>query len=355
MESSRPMQIAAALILLMAPAAEAQSRLRTVAFPNRTGAQQGVGILRPRRTGECFVVTPRHVANPDDPTVSRVAGPSGVLDSIVSAPDRYSSDLAVWRLARRVDRTQCPAWPSVGAVNRALLRADERGTEGEIAPRTVDGAGKPVRVRISQVTLTQFTVRPEAGGFAQGMSGSPVSVGGVVVGVLTAVEEDDYGRAVGTVMRLDYLEDHVGRFFNPAPAPGSMWINASLVFPGAGQVHTRRRAAGMLWTAAGAGPSLYMFLRTGEERIPRTRLLPDGREETYYETRPVHPQREVSWIPWVLAGMGSFLEARSHAARYYIPPERSGEGARRSARLRLSPGVQPRAQGTRVQLAEIRF
>lgn len=357
MESSRIIQIAlAALILLPAPAAEAQRGLRTVAFRGPTGAQQGVGILRPRGTGECFVVTPRHVADPDAPGERRVTGPSGTLDSIVSVLDRYSADLAIWRLARRVDRTQCPAWPSVGAVNQALLRADDQGIEGEITPRTIDGSGRPVPVQISQLTLTRFLIRAREGGLTQGMSGSPVSVRGVMVGVVIEVEEGDDGRSVGVVMRLDYLESHLGRFFNPSPAPGSRWINASLLVPGAGQVHTRRSAAGVLWAAVGAGPSAYMFLRTGEERIPRTRLLPDGREETYFETRPVHPQRELSWIPWVVAGVGSWLEARSHAARYYIPPERSGDGTARSARLRLSPAVRPReGGGTRLQVAELRF
>jgi hypothetical protein len=213
-----------------------------------------------------------------------------------------------------------------------------------------------VEVSFDQLTLTRFTVRQGGEALAKGMSGSPVQVDGMVVGILTAVDTADDGRVFGDVLRLDYLERHFGPFFDPSPSPNDAAIYASVLLPGLGQGRTRRVQSGLFWFGLAAGPSAYLFLDASNEQVLRTRLLPDNRVETYYETRRVNPYRRYSWIPWLAAGLGSFVEARAHAARNYIPPERSGARADRETRVRLRPGVQPDADGgMRVQVGELRF
>jgi len=225
-----------------------------------------------------------------------------------------------------------------------------------VLPWTAQGAGQPVRVIMGQLTLTQFIVRQTGEALKEGMSGSPVRVDGTVVGILTEVNTDDGSGSYGVVLRLDYLERHVGPFFQSSPSPDDAAIYASVLLPGLGQWRTRRGEAGLFWLGLAAGPGAYLFFETRNEQVARTRPLPDGREETFFETRPANPHRRYSWVPWLAAGLGSFVEARAHAARYYIPPERSGAGRARGARVYLQPNVQPDAEGgTRVQVGELRF
>lgn len=344
------------LVLAGTGGAQAQSSLRLVAIAARTAdsVTTGVGILRPRYTGECFVVTPRHVAAPGGSTAWATA--RGSRDSLLSTPEKYSEDLAVWRMGRRVDRSICTEWPGVADVNRTLERANREKASAYVLPWTGQGAGGSVEVKFDQLTLTRFTVRQEGTSLTRGMSGSPVQVGGMVVGILTAVDSADDGGVVGEVLRLDYVERHFGPFFHPSPSPDDAAILASLVVPGMGQGRTRRVQSGLFWFGMAAGSTAWLFFDTRDEQVARTRTLPDGREETYFETRPTNPHRGYSWVPWVLAGVGSFLEARGHASRYYIPPERSGARLARAPRVHLRPDVRPAADGaTRVQVGELRF
>jgi hypothetical protein len=349
----------AALLLAAAGEAHAQSSLRLVAIQATTAdsLSRGVGILRPRYTGECFVVTPRHVAPPTSKAAKVQAdGPRGNLDSLVSVAEKYSDDLAVWRMPRRVDRSNCTAWPSVDDVNRTLERAARAGKRAHVLPWTEQGPGRAVEVTVQQLTLTRFTVHQTGEKLAKGMSGSPVQVDGMAVGILLAVDTTDDGIVFGDVLRLDYLERHFGPFFDPSPSPNDAAIVASLLLPGLGQGRTRRVQSGLFWFGLAAGSSAYLFFDARNEQVARTRTLPDDRVETYFETRPVNPYRDYSWIPWFAAGVGSWLEARAHARRNYIPPERSGARADRDARVRLRPSVQPEADGgMRVQVGELRF
>jgi len=355
--------IAAALAATAAGGAQAQPRaLRRAAIPRsgegRTAEGLGVGILRPRYPGECFVVMPRHVADSAraGSTGLQAVGVGGFWDSLVPVADRYSDDFAVWRIARRVDRSNCPDWPSVADVNRTLERAARIGRDATVLPWTMQGAGQSVRVIMDQLTLTQFTVRQTGEALTQGMSGSPVQVDGIVVGILTQVITEGRSGSRGVVLRLDYLERHVGPFFHPSPSPDDAAIYASVLLPGWGQARTRRGEAGLFWFGLAAGPTTYLFFETRNQQVARTHTLPDGREETYFETRPVNPYRRYSWISWLAAGLGSFAEARIHASRDYIPPERSGVGPVRGAHAQLRPDVQPAVDGgMRVQVGELRF
>jgi hypothetical protein len=347
--------LTAALVLAAAGGAQAQSSLRLVAIEAWAGdsVTTGVGILRPRYTGECFVVTPRHVAAATGATTAWATGLRGIQDSLLSTPEKYSDDLAVWRMARRVDRSNCTEWPRVADVNRTLERAARAGRSAYVLPWTGQGAGGRLEVTFDQLTLTRFTVHQTRTALTRGMSGSPVQVDGMVVGILTAVDSADDGHMIGEVIRLDYVERHFGPFFHPSPSPDDAAIIASLALPGAGQARTKRIQSGLFWFGMAAGPTAWMFFETRNEQVARTRTLPDGREETFFESRPTNPYRGYSWVPWVAAGLGSFLEARGHASRHHIPPERSGA---RGAHLRLRPDVQPAADGaTRVQVGELRF
>jgi hypothetical protein len=348
----------AVLLLAAAGEARAQSSLRLVAVhaSAENNTTKGVGILRPRYTGECFVVTPRHVADPTLLARVQAEGPGGSRDSLVVVPDRYSDDLSVWRITRRVDRSSCPEWPGTSDVNRALERAARAGKSAYVLPWTGSAAGRRVEVTFDQLTLTRFTVRQAGEALTRGMSGSPVQVDGMVVGILTAIDAGDDDQVYGEVLRLDYLERHFGPFFDPSPSPDDAAIYASLLLPGLGQGRTRRVQSGLFWFGLAAGSSAYLFFDARSEQVARTRTLPDGREESYFETRPANPYRGYSWIPWLAAGLGSFVEARAHASRHYIPPERSGARADRETRVRLRPAVQPEADGgMRVQVGELRF
>jgi hypothetical protein len=343
-------------LALWTPALHAQSGLRLAAIQG--AGREGVGILRPRAAGECFVVTPRHVSDPDAVSELRAvtdARTHVVLDNVLA---RYSADLGIWRMRLRTGRTACTAWPAPSAVNRALERAQRRGTPGVVTPHTPAGPGAQVRVRISGLTATSFTVSPLSGqNLVRGMSGSPVLVNGTLVGILTEIDmSDDEDRPYGVALRLDYVEEHLKRFFEPGRPPGDPLIFASIAAPGLGQARTRRPEAALLWAGVAAGPTLYAFFASKQEQVPRTRRLQDGREEIYYETRSVNPYREHAWVPWITVGIGSFLEARAHAERHYIPPERTDPAFRRRAGLRLDPWISSDADGaTRVRVASIRF
>lgn len=353
--SMRSIYLLAALAL-WAPALHAQGGLRLAAIQD--AGREGVGILRPRAAGECFVVVPRHVADPDEVGTLRAVTDAGTHVTMDNVLARYSTDLGLWRMPWRMDRTACTAWPSPSAVNRTLERAQRRGTPGVVTPRTPAGPGQQVRVEILGLTATSFRVSPRNGqNLLRGMSGSPVHVNGTLVGIVTEIDmSDDGDRPYGVALRLDYVEKHLGDFFDPGRPPGDPLILASIVAPGLGQARTRRPEAALLWAGAAAGPTLYAIFTSRQEQVPRTRILQDGREEIYYETRSVNPYRERAWVPWITMGIGSFLEARAHAKRHYIPPERTDPSLRRRARLRLEPRVSPHAGGgTRVQVAELRF
>lgn len=343
-------------LALWAPALGAQSGLRLAAI--QQAGREGVGILRPRAAGECFVVVPRHVADPDSVSGLRAATDAGthvVLDNVL---DRYSADLGLWRMTRRMDRTACTPWPAASAVNRTLERAQRHGMPGVVTPHTPAGPGEQVRVEISGLTGTSFRVSPLNGrNLLRGMSGSPVHVNGTLVGILTEIDlSDDGDRPYGVALRLDYVEEHLKRFFEPGRPPDDPLIFASIAVPGLGQARTRRPEAALLWAGAAAGPTLYAFFTSRQEQVPRTRRLQDGREEIYFESRSVNPYRELAWVPWITVGLGSFLEARAHAGRHYIPPERTDPSLRRRASLRLDPRISPDARGAaRVQVVEIRF
>jgi hypothetical protein len=347
--------LTALAIALCAPALHPQSGLRLAAI--REAGREGVGILRPRAAGECFVVVPRHVADPDAVSTLRAVTDAGAHATLETVLARYSTDLGLWRMPWRMDRTACAAWPSPSAVNRALERAQRRGTPGVVTPRTPSGPGEQVRVGISGLTATSFRLSPLDGqNLLRGMSGSPVHVNGTFVGIVTEIDMSDGDRPYGVALRLDYVEKHLKDFFDPGRPPGDPLILASIVAPGLGQARTRRPEAALLWASAAAGPTLYALFTSRQEQVPRTRILQDGREEIYYETRSVNPYRERAWIPWITVGIGSFLEARAHAGRHYIPPERTDPSLRRRARLHVEPRISPDAAGgTRVQVAELRF
>lgn len=352
--------LAALVPALCAPALPAQGGLRMAAIQG--AREQGVGILRPRAAGECYVVVPRHVADPetvDDLSAIPDGGTRIELDKVV---DRYSADLGLWRMMRRMGRASCAPWPSAAQVNRALERALARETVGTVTPQVPDGPGQPVPVRIEALTGTSFRIYPLHGRtLAKGMSGSPVHAGGTFVGIATEIVLPDSGGAAdsvafGVALRLDYVEEHLGRFFYPGRPPGDALIFASVALPGLGQARTRRPEAALLWAGVAAGPSLYAVFASRQERVPRTRRLPDGSDDVYYESRSVNPYREVAWIPWFAVGVASWLEARAHARRHYIPPERTDPSLRRGARLHLEPRISPDARGAaRVQVAELRF
>ncbi|HEU0298097.1 MAG TPA: hypothetical protein VFR37_01555 [Longimicrobium sp.] len=342
-------------LALWAPALDAQGGLRLAAIEEP--GSQGVGILRPRFVGECFVVVPSHVVDPEVDDRIWVTTTAGGREALVNVLDRYSADLGLWLMQRRVDRTACPAWPSASAVNHALERANLHGTQGMLTPWTPHGPGAQVPVRIWGLTRTRFRIAALNGtDLKRGMSGSPVYVSGTLVGIATEIDVDDDGAWYGVALRLDYVEDHLRRFFEPGRPPNDPLIIASLAAPGLGQARTGRPEAAILWAAMATGPSLYALFASEDEQVPRTRRLPDGREEIYHETRSVNPYRELAWVPWITVGIGSFLEARAHAARHYIPPERTDPSTRRRASLRLNPQISPDAGGaTRVQVVEIRF
>ena len=355
-----PLAAAAACLLATAlPAQDAGPRTVGVTVQAAGGAtlETGAGILRPRRGGECFVVAPQHVIGDDGGDVTerswRMLGSADWRDSLAPVPSVYSTDVSILRIPRRVGRAACPDW-DVDEVNRVLRRAQARATPGVVVPWTGSGAGARFDVDLVHLHDTQFTIRRRDGhGFARGQSGSIVMLDGHPVGMLVDV---DTAGVLGRVLRLDYLERHIGPFFNPTPAPGDAVILLSLVAPGVGQMRTGRRAAGLMTLASAGGAAAFLYARRGEERVERTQVLPDGNTTTYFEVRPTRPLRNLTLVPLAVAGLASFVEAYRHAAKHHIPPEQTGAEASAAPRLRLRPDVRAAAGGgTAVQVAEIRF
>ncbi|HLM65939.1 MAG TPA: hypothetical protein VK358_00360 [Longimicrobium sp.] len=311
-----------------------------------------MGVLRPRHAGECFVITPQHVIagleDSGEPTM--IHGPGELSAEVELETSRYSTDVSILRFRRAQGRIACPEWPRVDNVNLILRRAMTRETNGFLVGWGSE-VGPVTRTEVEIVTVdeTQIGVRAVRGEIVKGMSGSLVYVGDAAVGMLiTASSEGD--ATLATVLRLDYIERHLGTFFHPMISPSHARIVSSIVVPGLGQDATRRRGTAVAWFGAAAAAAGAALLYPRNETVTLTGQTPTG--ETYEFTRNerTYPLRRHWWGAWLVVGGLSAAESYRYADRHYMPPKRSA-----SVALQLSPAIQAAPGGVQVQVAELRF
>lgn len=320
--------------------------------------ESGVGTLRARGAGECFVITPRHVVQRAARMgeAIEVAGPAELRAEAELVTDRFSADLSILRLVNAPRRAACPAWPDIDGVNLALRRIQAGGGTGTITGWSDTGPATPLEARILGVDETRFEVHPIGGGkIRQGMSGSLVYADGRAVGILISDStRDDSGNAVGIALRLDYVERHMEAFFHPMIPPSHARIMSSVAIPGLGQAATRRRGLAVLLFGAAAGGTAAAWTYPGTEEITLVGQTPTGEPYPYTREQRTHPYRPYAWVVWLLTGVVSAAEAYRYADRHYVAPPLSS--ARTSAaRLRLFPDVHTTGGGVAVPVAGIRF
>lgn len=174
-------------------------------------AETGQGVSR-IRGNDCLVLTAGHVA---------ANGASGrvVTEGGVSAPAtfarEYRDDVAILRVSAGSE-FPCGPWRVPDTVDVILNSA----TSGYLRLRTQAGGLTQIPVSIVARNDRFLTVAPTTGQIRQTMSGSPLYVGGEMVGMLLSVDADA-GR--GHVFRVDALEDLVRSYLadraRPAPTP----------------------------------------------------------------------------------------------------------------------------------------
>lgn len=316
---SRIMAGAFLALAAIAPRAHAQGpdRIVSVQADNRNGQ----GITR-RRGDECFVISPDHV----------VQGPR---DSARRAPD------TIWVRASRGERiptsfvkefprdmallhvhpespyaaTLCAEWPEVLSLERIMSRPS-----GETVIKGRDeqgnGDGMPVALTGDDATDEMFKVRPTLTGdrIERGMSGSLVYVNGRAAGIL--LWEMGNG-TVGIVQRLDRVEPDLAPFLREHFPPSRALIRTSLLFPGRGQLATRRGEIGVVWFAATLAASTYLFTRS--EVVDRTEVFEDdfGIPRSYPYQEREFPLQWYAAATWVASGVLSTWEAGRFARRGY--------------------------------------
>ena len=173
-------------------------------------AETGQGVSR-IRGNDCLVLTAGHVA---------ANGASGrvVTDGGVSAPAtfarEYRDDVAILRVSAGSE-FPCGPWRVPDTVDVILNSA----TSGYLRLRTQAGGLTQIPVSIVARNDRFLTVAPTTGQIRQTMSGSPLYVGGEMVGMLLSVDADA-GR--GHVFRVDALEDLVRSYLaDRTPAGGT--------------------------------------------------------------------------------------------------------------------------------------
>jgi hypothetical protein len=208
-EGCRPRRLASALCvaavcLVVAP-------LSAQVFVSNGSGGEGRGVLR-KRDGECFLITPRHVATkpvngrrdtvPDDPIrvvlIQRV-------EFRASYRTGYADDIAILKLVSDGPVVDCPAVWDLGSWNT--------GAEDAATLVVVSAAGTPRRIPVRVVDDSERIIRvlstsgvPLAGR----MSGSLLRTEQGPAGMLLSVKEDK----TGVVLRMDYISQITHSFFN---------------------------------------------------------------------------------------------------------------------------------------------
>jgi hypothetical protein len=319
-----PWILAAALLAGMGEArAQAPDRVVFVHGPGEGGG--GRGITR-RRGDDCFVVAPDHVVRGEVGDPSFRAAPHVVR--IVASQDRLinttfitplEGDLALLRVdtTSEHESTLCASWPRRIWTTRELQRRRETvgGADGWLVGVN-DGAGDaPMEITLGEVDpgTRRFWIRPRRDGepFTSGVSGSLVYVNGRPAGIVKRVNADS---VIAEVQSLEAATEQLDPYLETEFPPSRALIRTSLLFPGRGQLVTRRGEVGVAWFAATLAASTYLL--TKSETIDRTEVFPDefGVPRSYPYQERTYPLQWYGAAVWVASGVLSTWEA-GHFAR----------------------------------------
>jgi len=315
---------------------------------------QGLTRLRGR---ECFVVLPYHVnADPpdivgfsdstlyDSADILGVGGSRGRAHYVDGDPEKDWAILQVEPGGEGV----CARWPSGGRVGAALNL-----TDAVVIRRTEGGNFEQIPVEIRRGfndEEIELHPRKEGDSFTQGLSGSRVQVGNVVVAMVRSVASDG---STARAHRLDYLTQETRRRFfgKPIPPTGEALV-LSFAVPGLGQYSANRGRSGRVWffTAVGA-TAAAVFYPQNVERV-RGAFDFNGVWREYTSIEREYPLRRFSPAVWLTGGAASALEAYiSGRRRTREPgPRRSGPRALAPARIQVADDG-----GLSVALVEVRF
>lgn len=171
--------------------------------------EEGTGILK-TRLGECFVITPAHVAGKKGNGSLQIIGARNVL-SKGEVLEIYPPDLAIIRIVERSNQN-CEDWTVDSNYDKILTES----MEGSLEFIQNNGAVKSMKVFISKKDDIQITVRPYLPNdqIKKGMSGSSLFrlVDGsktTYLGMLVAIEN----ATDGIVLQATVIDKVLSSFF----------------------------------------------------------------------------------------------------------------------------------------------
>ena len=161
--------------------------------------QEGQGVLR-ARGADCIVITPAHVYG-ENARGAYVTDSRGVRVSARSTKTYESADLALLRIEES-GSVACEQWLPIDNLGSIL----ENAQNGHLKVRGPGGTTRFIPVQLGQRDRVYITVRPIDSGnpaheLKQTMSGSPLIVNNMTVGLLMRLDEEDSDE--GIVYQLD--------------------------------------------------------------------------------------------------------------------------------------------------------
>jgi hypothetical protein len=277
------------------------------------------------RGKECFVVVPYHVMGDRMSTDPFTTPSARVTPADVQATPRQpgravyetgepSGDWAILQVRTPSDSV-CARWPSPRAASRALA-ALSRPSDAVVMHRDESGAVEqiPVVVRWTsgeRLRLRSATRQP----LSQGVSGSLVRLGGVVVGMVVSVSGD-----TAQALPLAYLDQRTRRFFGAPIPPAGAAVVASLAVPGIGHLSAHRRRAGVAWLGLTtlATAAAVAFPRDVRKQGGAFDYVGVWQPYTYVQRE--YPLRRFVVPFWVASGALSGIEALLYTTHPHLPP-----------------------------------
>jgi len=275
-------RILAALVLSNLVGGISASDLMVIGDSFGQGTVRGAG-------GDCFVITALHVV--EDADEIGVMTPDR-RESEATLVTTFADDIAVLRVVRS-DLGLCD--DAEWQTGEDLASALDQEAFGVLRTRREDGTMLQIPIVVDEVDpLRYLTISPMRSNnqFSQGMSGGSIRLGTSTVGLLLRVNPN---RGTGRVIRQDYLNDLVRRFFadleaSPAtqPRPKIIWKKRvgkqswrnNPVFVGE---NVYVGSAGAEWNKPDSADGLYAFNATTGKALWRLPTSADFNDLAYME------------------------------------------------------------------------
>lgn len=170
--------------------------------------QTGRGILK-SRSGECFVITPKHVVEESNKDVN-ITGLKNVL-SKGKLIQSFSDDLAVVRITSG-GQQKCDDWALAENFEETLANS----FEGFLEVKSNNGSNKLIKVLLTEKENSYITIRPyfQDEKLVKGLSGSSLfctsGTKKVFMGLLMLIDEN----GKGIVLQADAIDKVLGSFFS---------------------------------------------------------------------------------------------------------------------------------------------